>query len=63
MKKLVVKIGVSKKTGNKYTGLSLYTGYRYVSLSWDSNLCAELLGVSVQSLYDMACGDYEVKFE
>lgn len=63
MKKLIVNIGVSKKTGNKYTGLSLYTGYRYVQLSWDSNLCAELLGVSVQSLFDMDTGKYEVVIE
>lgn len=45
--KVIVKTG---KNGNLYTALVAELGYRTAYLSFDRNLCAELVGVSVPEL-------------
>lgn len=56
--KVVVKNG---KNGKPYTALVMELGYRQAFLSFDRNLCAELLRVSVPDL--MSEIDVEYKIE
>lgn len=58
--KLVVKKAVSSKTGKPYTCLVLKMGYRDAVLSFDFNLCAEALRMSISDLFDLPDGDYPV---
>jgi hypothetical protein len=51
MNKLKVCVKLNKD-GKKYTALVLDLGYSQKYLSFDSSLCAELLGVSVRSLFE-----------
>ena len=49
--KLTVEQKTSKKTGNSYVALILDLGYRKAMLSYDYNLCAEVLKMSVAQMY------------
>lgn len=49
--KLYVEQKTSKKTGNFYVALILDLGYRKAMLSYDFNLCAEVLKMSVAQMY------------
>ena len=42
----------TSKRGTKYYALVLDLGYRRHFLSFDTSLCAEILGVSVEELYN-----------
>ena len=57
---LVVKKAVSAKTGKVYFCLVLKMGYRDAFLSYDYNLCAESLRLSVPELFDLDNGEYPV---
>ena len=48
--KLYVTCSTSKR-GSKYYALVLDLGYRKHFLSFDTSLCAEVLGISVEELY------------
>lgn len=41
------------KTGRPYTAVVVNVGYREIILTWDSGICAEVLGVSQYELYNM----------
>ena len=58
--KLVVKKAISSKTGKPYSCLVLKMGYRDAVLSFDFNLCAEALRLSVTELFDLENGEYPV---
>lgn len=47
-----------KKVTKAYLYLDL--GYTKKILSWDMNLCAEVLQISLHQLYCMECGEYQV---
>lgn len=49
--------GVEKR---KLAYLYLDLGYTKKILSWDISLCAEVLQISVYSLYQKECGVYKV---
>ena len=63
--KLYVEQKTSKKTGNPYVALILDLGYRKAMLSYDYNLCAEVLKMSVAQMYEelRTCGTIEVDYE
>lgn len=61
--KMYVQVEISKKSGSKYVALVLDLGYRKAFLSFDSNLCAEVLQISVQQLMTGDCGEYPVYLE
>lgn len=48
--KYFIKVAKSEKTGKMYACLVCDLGYRMVNISFDTNLCAELLGVSIKDL-------------
>lgn len=48
--KLYVACSTSKR-GSKYYALVLDLGYRKHFLSFDTSLCAEVLGISVEELF------------
>ncbi len=50
--KIYVEKRTSKKTGNPYVALTIDLGYREAVLSYDYNLCAEVLKMSVAQMYD-----------
>ena len=56
--KVVVKNG---KNGKPYTALVMDLGYRQAFLSFDRDLCAELLGVSVLDLMSEVDVEYKVE--
>lgn len=56
--KVVVKNG---KNGKPYTALVMELGYRQAFLSFDRNLCAELLGISVPDLMSEVNVEYKVE--
>lgn len=61
--KLFIRKAISK-SGKPYTALILDLGYRQIFLSSKDNtaqLCAEILGVSVQEFMMMKDGDYDVE--
>lgn len=58
--KLFVKKATSSKSGKVYFCLVLKMGYRDALLSFDYNLCAEALRVSVPELFDLENGEYPV---
>lgn len=41
------------KTGRPYAAVVVNVGYRDIVLTWDSGVCAEVLGVSQYELYNM----------
>lgn len=47
----------SKKSNKDFIALCYDLGYRSVYLSFDRNLCAELLNVPVRSLEDIDVGE------
>lgn len=49
--KIYVEKRTSKKTGNTYVALIMDLGYRKAMLSYDYNLCAEVLKMSVAEMY------------
>lgn len=49
--KIYVELKTSKKTGNPYVALCLDLGYRKAMISYDYNLCAEVLKMSVGQMY------------
>lgn len=59
--KLVVKKSLSAKTGKPYSCLVLKMGYRDAHLSFDFNLCAEALRISIPELFDLPDGEYPVQ--
>lgn len=58
---LVVKKAISVKTGKPYTCFVLKMGYRDAVLSFDLNLCAEALRMSIPELFDLPDGEYPVE--
>lgn len=58
---LVVKKAISAKTGKSYSCLVLKMGYRNAYLSFDFNLCAEALRMSIPELFDLPDGEYPVE--
>ena len=50
--KIYVEKRTSKKTGNPYVALTIDLGYRKAVLSYDYNLCAEVLKISVAQMYE-----------
>lgn len=50
--KIYVEKRLSKKNGNPYVALTIDLGYRKAMLSYDYNLCAEVLKMSVSQMYD-----------
>lgn len=50
--KIYVERRLSKKNGNPYVALSVDLGYRKAMVSYDYNLCAEVLKMSVQQMYE-----------
>lgn len=59
--KIYVKSFTSKSTNRPCFALCADLGYREVYLSFDRNLCAELLKKPVVDLYQLEHGNYEVK--
>lgn len=41
------------KTGRPYCAVVVNVGYREIVLSWDSGICAEVLGISQYELYNI----------
>ena len=41
------------KTGRPYIAVVVNVGYREIVLSWDSGVCAEVLGISQYELYNL----------
>ena len=58
---LVVKKAISAKTGKPYSCVVLKMGYRDAVLSFDYNLCAEALRMSIPDLFDLPDGEYPVE--
>lgn len=56
---LYVKIGTGT-TGKKYAAIVVDLGYRTATLTFDRNLCAELLRVPIHELFELADGNYSV---
>lgn len=56
--KVIVKIGKNEKP---YTALVMDLGYRQAFLSFDRNLCAELVGVSITELMSEVNVEYKVQ--
>lgn len=55
--KLVLSVKKSEKNGKIYRVLSIDLGYRVATLTFDDGLIAEILGVSVGSLYTLPLGE------
>lgn len=57
--KLIVRKAISKKN-NPYAMLILDTGFRKLTLTMDSGICAEALDISVKELMSLDDGFYVV---
>lgn len=58
--RLIVKKDIGKTSGKEYIALVLDFGYRIEFLRATSQLCAEVLGISVSELYVLENGEYDV---
>lgn len=58
--KLKIYVKKSEKNGKTYRMLVVDLGYREATISFDDNIIAEILGVSVGSLYAYPVGVREV---
>ena len=56
-----VTIGESKKSGRPYAMLQVDLGYATKAITFDSNLIAEIMQVSVHDLFAMGAGKYEIQ--
>lgn len=59
--RIYIEVFISKKSGKKCAALIYDFGYRKAFLSFDSNLIAEILGISVRDLVDADVGIYELE--
>lgn len=58
--KLNIIVKKSEKTGKLYRSLVVDLGYRQATLTFDDNLIAEIMGVSVGALYSLPIGAREI---
>lgn len=53
-------VKIYEKDGKRKAYLYINLGYAKRVLSWDMNLCAELLQISMFELFNKECGDYKI---
>lgn len=56
----MLKVRIYEKDNKRKAYLYIDLGYAKRVLSWDINLCAEVLQISVHDLYYKECGEYQV---
>lgn len=59
----MLKVIIYEKDSFKKARAILDLGYRTQVISWDVNLCAEILGIATKELLTLEVGTYKVKCE
>lgn len=55
-----IVIGIGKNSNKKYSALVCDLGYRKAFCNFDTQLCAELLNMTIPDMMNLSVGEYEI---